>query len=426
MKRVLIVLPTSWDAKQLSACPGEVRDGYEIVWGEPSDDDCPSAFDVVAYIDRMIDEHGGRIDGVFSSSDYPGATVAAAIASRLGLPGPDPAVVIRCSHKYYSRIAQREAVPDATPAFALVRPGGPAPDLGPVGYPCFIKPVKGAFSIMSGRLDGPTDLTAFLARPETGEFARDYVAIFNRLVARFTDFTVDGSWFLVEEFLHGVQVTVEGYVRGGVAMILGVVDSITHPGTPSFARFDYPSAVRPEIQAEMGDIASRAIAHLGLDDSFFNIEMIYDPSGDRIRIIEINPRICGQFADLYRKVDGRGGYEIALALATGTPLPDPLANGRFTAATSFPLRTFEPVRVADAPTDARIEATERNHPGTLVWCECRAGQELSDFVAEDGHSVRYGVVNVGAGSRRGLRERLHAVHDDLGFRFEAVEGTPGS
>ncbi len=420
-KRILLVFPTAWDRRQLARCRVDWEDRYELLFAEPTDEDCPWNFDMVGYIDRMVEEHGGRIDGVFSSSDYPGATVAGAIATRLGLPGSPPHTIIGCSHKYYSRVAQQRAVPDATPRFALVDPRRPddPPDLE---YPCFIKPVKGAFSVMARRLDSRDELTAFLRRPAVLEFATEYMHLFNQLVAALTDFAVDGGYFLAESLLHGTQVTVEGYALAGCVEIVGIVDSIMHPGTGSFARFDYPSAMRPEIQHRMADIARRAVAGLGLDHVMFNIEVIYEPVRDAIHIIEVNPRICGQFADLYEKVDGVNGYAIALALAAGDPVPGATRRGA-AAATSFPLRLFRPVCVRRAPSAADVAAAEALYPGTLVWIECETGQELADFERiEDGQSCRYGIVNVGGASRADLLARLDAVQERLGFAFDERGG----
>ena len=121
------------------------------------------------------------------------------------------------------------------------------------------------------------------------------MTIFNRQVAGLTDFEIDGRFFVAEGFMHGTQVTVEGCVARGAVTIDGVVDSIMHPATSSFGRFDLPSALRSEIQDRMHDIARRVVAALGLDDCIFNVEMIYQPLDDSIRIVEINPRICGQF-----------------------------------------------------------------------------------------------------------------------------------
>lgn len=418
MKKVLIVLPTAWDERQLEACRSAWADRYELEFGQPDDDDCPWDFDILTYIDDVVREKRGAIDGVTSSSDYPGATVAGAIATRLGLPGSPPATVIRCSHKYYSRLAQRESVPEATPWFALVPGRGDQPWLD-LEFPCFIKPVKGAFSVMSRRLNSRDEMQAFLSRPSVLEFLTDYLNIFNRLVRGLTDFEINGDYFLAEELLHGRLVTVEGYAQGGRVEVIGIVDSVTHPETHSFLRFDYPSSLPDDIQARMGEIARRAIARLGLVDTMFNIEMIYDETHDRIGIIEVNPRICGQFADLYQKVDGANSYEFALALATGATPRVRRGAGEHDVAASVPLRIFQPARVERAPEPAEIGAIEAIYPGTLVWSECHTGQLLADFESiEDGQSCRYGVINLGAADREDLYSKLRDIEERLGYRFD--------
>lgn len=410
------MFPNAWDAKQLRSCAAAWEGRYRIDFGEPTDEDCPWDFDVLAYVDALI-ERGEGIDGVTSSSDYPGATVAGAVATALDLPGTPPDRVIRCSHKYYSRLAQQESVPEATPWFRLVDPDSAGPATG-LEFPCFIKPVKGAFSVMSGRLDGPQELAAFLARPAVRNFLDVYLDMFNRLVAGLTRFEVDGRHFLVEELLRGSQVTVEGYCHGGGIEIMGIVDSVVEPRTGSFLRFDYPSTVEPSVQDRMREVARRAVQHLGLRQTFFNIEMIYDETRDRISIIEINPRVCGQFADLYQKVDGVNSYEIALSLAVGE---SPRVRGRagdFAVATSFPLRIFEPALVRSAPSPERITEVEGAYPGALVWSECESGQLLADFEsAEDGKSCRYAIINLGASSRPHLLRRLEEVRAALGYEL---------
>jgi hypothetical protein len=95
---VLVVLPTCWDGRQLDSCRERWADRLEIEWAGPSDADCPASFDALGFVESTVAAGRGRIAGVLSSSDYPGATVAAAIATRLGLPGADPGTVIRCSH----------------------------------------------------------------------------------------------------------------------------------------------------------------------------------------------------------------------------------------------------------------------------------------------------------------------------------------
>jgi biotin carboxylase len=422
MKRVLVAFPTAWDRRQLAACRECWEGRLEIAWGEPSDADCPSELDPVAWVEENAARWGGRIDGVFSSSDYPGATLSAALAERLGLPGPGAAQVLACAHKIASRRAQREAAPEATADFWGLDPT--LPDAPPPGlsFPCFVKPVKGSYSVLARRIDSPAELAAFLARPQVTEFAEHYLRIFRRAFAAWSPLAADpdlaGAWFLAEELLTGEQVTVEGWCAGGEVGVLGVVDSVLHPATRSFLRFDYPSSLPAEVQARMVEIVRRTMRRLPLDRSLFNVELLWDRGSDRIAILEINPRLCGQFGDLYAKVDGVHGYEVALALAVGDAPPPP-RGGTHRVAASVPLRVFEPVRVVRAPGDAELAAAEALFPDTLVWSECAAGDELADFFSgEDGASARYGVLNLGAPDRETLLARAGRVLDTLGYRFE--------
>jgi hypothetical protein len=219
-KKVLFVFPTAWDRRQLSACRSLWDERFEILFADPADADCPYDFDILRFIDETAERYRGEIAGVTSSSDYPGATVAGAISTRLGLPGSPPETVIRCSHKYYSRLAQREAAPEATPGFQLVDPRKPLEEQGPFRFPLFVKPVKGAFSVLARRIDTLSQLRDFLAHPATREFIEDYMRIFNKLVAGVTHLEVNGGYFLAEELLRGVQTTVEGFVFGGKVEIL--------------------------------------------------------------------------------------------------------------------------------------------------------------------------------------------------------------
>lgn len=418
LSRVLCVFETDWDRRQLELCRPTWEGRLELGFPEPSDADCDADFDVLRFIERAHAGALGRIDAVFSASDYPGASVAAAIATRLGLPGSRPEAVLRASHKYYSRRAQREVVPEAVPRFALVRPGGSA--RVPLPFPAFVKPVKGSYSVLARRVESPSELEDFLASPQVREFTNDYLAIFNRMLGAFTPFEYDGRWLLVEELLRGQLVTVEGFVCAGEVEILGIVDSVLH-AQGSFARFDYPSSLPPEVQARMRAIAARAVRHLGLDWTLWNVEMSWDAERDVIAIIEVNPRICGQFADLYQKVDGTNGYAVALSLCRGIRPKLSRGAGHNRLASSHPLRVLEPVRVSRAPTPEDIAAAAALFPETLVWNECRSGDRLENFSrGEDGASFRYGVVNLGADTPEEREQRLAAVCARLAYAFESV------
>src|SRR5689334_20432365 len=116
--QVQILFPTAWDRAQLAAA-GELPDHAFV---GPDDADCRWDFDVLGLIDATVAEGRGRVAGVFSSSDYPGVPVAAAIGGALGLPATPPAAVLRTAHKSIARAVQAEAAPEATPPFQVLDP----------------------------------------------------------------------------------------------------------------------------------------------------------------------------------------------------------------------------------------------------------------------------------------------------------------
>jgi len=416
-KRVAIVFETAWDRPQLAACQAAWGDAYEVEFVPPSDHDCPWNLDLVDHLARETERLRGRIDGVFSTSDYPGATCAAAIATGLGLPGSRPETVLKASQKHESRLLQREVVPEVVPPFALLDPEDPATWEPETGFPCFVKPVKGAFSILSGVVRGRDELATLFTSARAASFRSEFMAIFNQLAAHF-GLAHDGRFFLAEGLLVGRQATVEGWSSRTDSGILGLVDSAFHPGTRSFAAFEYPSSLPAEVQARMCDASQRAVAHLGLVDTLYNVELTWDPDSDRIGIVEVNPRACGQFADLYQKVDGTNGFEVALALAVGARPDVRRREGAFGAAASFPLRIYEPVLVQRAPDEARVREVVGAHPGTLVFLECATGDHLTDFgELEDGESHRYGVINLGGEDAGDVHERLGRIRAELDFAF---------
>ncbi len=134
----------------------------------------------------------------------------------------------------------------------------------------------------------------------------------------------------------------EGYATGDAVEILGIVDSVRHPGTRSFVRFDYPSSLSRRVQARMREVAIEVAQWLGLKHTLFNIEMMYDSRRDRVFIVEVNPRMCGQFADLYEKVDGRSGYDVALALAVGERPPEKRPTRTFASPPASPCASSSP------------------------------------------------------------------------------------
>ncbi|HZP09176.1 ATP-grasp domain-containing protein [Methyloceanibacter sp.] len=362
---------------------------------------------------------GTKVAAVVSTDDYPGAALAAIIAQELGLPGPDPRAVLIAQHKYLSRLKQVEAVPEAVPPFFLIDTAEGAELPEERCFPLFVKPVKSFFSVGAEKVASRAELVALLPRWRNCD---EFFLPLERMLERYVGGGIGSERLIAEGVLEGVQVTVEGYAFGGRATVMGVVDSIMFPGTIAFSRFDYPSRLPEDVQARMADIAAKAMEALGFDNGLFNIEMMYDARSNRVSIIEINPRMASQFADLYEKVDGTSSYRILLDIAEGREPRFTRREGRHPFASSCVLRTFEDKIVARLPGEEELTHLEALHPDIRVELHGQVGQKLSDEL-QDGHSYRYGIVNLGGHDLADVLAKFEAVNAMLGIVLIPAEAS---
>ena len=352
---------------------------------------------------------------VSNEPNYPGSILAAAIASHVGLSGPNPGAVLLCQHKYHSRGTRRAVVLRAVPAFWLLDQhslGGETPWLR---FPLFVKPVKSFFSVLARRVENIDQLRSLTLQAR--EHLNGFVKPFNYLLKRYTQFRIDAGHLLAEVALRGSQATVEGCIFKGEGRIIGITDSVMHPGTISFKRFEYPSTVSAGAQTRMSELALRFMQSIYFDNGLFNIEMFHDPASDDVKFIEVNPQICPQFADLMEKVNGVNTYEIALSIAAGIRPILRRAGATHAAATSFVLRVFEDQRVTRVPTAEELATLTSRWPDARVKILCREGRLLSEEL-QDGNSFSYAVVNLGGASRVELLEEFDEILRHLRFDFE--------
>lgn len=358
-------------------------------------------------------------DAVIAFDDYPASPLGVALAEALGLPGPRLAAALLCHHKYWSRLRQRELAPDAVPDFVAIDLARP-PAAPPLALPFWLKPVKSSLSHLGFRIDSPAAYAAALARAQAELPA--YVAAFDELLALAPGLpppgypALGGMTLIAEALVGGGQVTLEAYMLGGTLRLLGIADSICFPGHPSFSRFVYPSSLPAAVQARMAAIAGRVMAGMGFADGLFSIEFFYDAACDRIWLIEINPRYCPQFADLYAMVDGLSSHQVMIELACGlVPRLQP-GSGPCRIAASLVWRRFADARVVRAPDAADLARLQRELPHARVDFLARAGERLADL-AQDAYSFRYAVVNIGAPDAATLEARYRRAVELLPFTF---------
>jgi biotin carboxylase len=268
---------------------------------------------------------GGRLAGVTSSSEYRVAT-AAALAARLGLPGPDAAAV----HAARDKSRQRELLAQAgvaTPAFRVAGSASEATWAArEIGCPVVVKPVGGT---------GSMGVRACATSLEAGRHA---AALLARAAA-----AGEAPRVLVEELVDGPEFSVEvfsGRVIGITRKHLGRPPHFVETG------HDYPAAVPAALARTLADTAARATELLGLGWGPLHWEMRV--RGGRAVPIEVNPRLAGGFIpELVRHAEGIDLIRETLRLAVGEE-PD-LSPRRHRHAS---------IRFLFAPAAGRLEAVE--------------------------------------------------------------------
>jgi len=425
-RRVLVLFAQEWDRLALSDPALNARfeflhAGFDVF--RFPDNLRLLSFDVRRAIDRWVGWARRReVDAVVSPNEQFGVLIAAVIARRLGLPGPDPKAVLVAQHKYYSRSALDVVMPEVNPVFEVFPHAFSDTEL-PRAFPFFVKPVKATFSVLARCVETLSDLRQHLRfRPFERYIVWRLLRPFNDLLAEHSGFSVDAHHWIAEGIVHGLQVNIDGYVERGRVRILGIVDELMYPGTHAFNRFEYPSSLPQPVQSRMREIARRAIRAVGFDHGFFNVELVYDPHGDTIRVIEINPRIASQFVTLYEWVEGIKLFPAMLDLALGeTPrLERALPSKR--CAASFVFRAFDGRPIRNAPDARRLARVRQRHPDARVMLYLKRGADLAREMKWMG-SHRYAIVNVSGRDRDDLYARYRDIRGLLGFERH-VEPAP--
>ncbi len=92
---------------------------------------------------EQLEQFPGTVDGIIHYIDFPVSTTVPLLCRRFGLPSASFESVLKCEHKYWSRLEQRQVVPDHVPQFACFDPfDDQALAKLPLEFPFWIKPIK--------------------------------------------------------------------------------------------------------------------------------------------------------------------------------------------------------------------------------------------------------------------------------------------
>jgi hypothetical protein len=342
-----------------------------------------------------------------------------------GLRTPTFESVLKCEHKYWSRLEQSACVREHIPDFAAVDPfDDAAVGAIPIAFPFWIKPVKSVLSYLGFKVHDAAGLDAAIAAIRLG--IHRIATPFNYLLqyAELPDAvrSVDGRHCIVESLISsGRQCTLEGYVLGGDIVIYGAVDSVREGEHAScFGRYQYPSSLPDGVQDRMRAITQCFLAHIGFDDSPFNVEFYWDESTDRIWLLEVNTRVSKSHAQLFKLVDGEFHHQIMLDVALGQRPDFPRRQGGHRIAAKFMWRVFEDGVIRGVPDVTELERIRSAFPGAEIELYVVEGSRLSELGYQDSYSYEIAAIFLGADSEAELLRDYAACQEAIGLRLESA------
>lgn len=276
---------------------------------------------------RRILDHCGPVAAVVAA-DTPMLALAAAVAERMGLPHNPAGAVRNAADK--ARLRQRWAAAGLPqPRFAMLPAMAPAEAIREaarvVGFPCVVKAVSLSASQGVLRADDPAAALAAAQR------IRGILAAARRPA---------GEPLLVEEYLPGPELSIDGLLANGVLTVTAVFDKPAMPDGPTFEEtmLVTPSRLPAPVLAAAVRTAGEAAAALGLTHGPIHAELrITDRSGSgagdrggsdaggrggRAAMLELAARCIGGLCSrVLRYPGGQSLEELVLASALGRPAP---------------------------------------------------------------------------------------------------------
>lgn len=380
---------------------------------------------LVADARRELEGFSGVVDAIVGYWDFPTSALLPILRENLGLPGPSLEAVLKCEHKYWSRLEQSRAVPDCVPPFQAVDPfDDNAVNSIEIDYPFWIKPVKAHSSYLGFLIENAEQLESVLPtiRKGIGSFGKPLNQVMKYLDLPDDIAPVSGNQCIAEGIISaGWQCTLEGFVRNGDVQVTGMIDTVRDESHRSvLLRYEYPSALPDDVQQRIIDYSRRVMTQIGYDNAPFNIEFYHDQENDKLWLLEINSRLSRSHAAIFQLVDGAPHFQVMVDLGIGITPRMPRGEGRYPLAAKQMLRVFEDGIVRRVPSEEEIQRVRQAFPGTIFHLNVREGVRLSELFHQDSYSYELGVLFIGAENRDDLEERIEQCRDMLTFDIEPL------
>lgn len=365
------------------------------------------------------------MDGIVAHWDFPTSVLAPVLAAERGLPAPTLRSVLKCEHKAWSRLEQRESVPECVPGFSVFDPfDDNALDSIDLTFPFWVKPIKSHSSQLGFEITSAEEFAAALEqiRAEIGRVGDAFDEVLSMVELPPELKGVGGSMCLAEDIITGIQVAPEGTMFNGEYRIHGIFDMRKDEAGHSFDRLDYPArSVPEEVQQRMIDLSERYLRHIEFDNGCFNTEFMWDEKKGSLSLIEVNTRISQSHSDLFVKVDGTSNHEVAIDIALGRkPRIEP-RRGRFDVAAQCHIGHYSDGVVRSVPGEEDIARVHDQIPDTVVDIKVKVGDRLSELPNQDGYRTVLATLYIGASDVGGLEKSFDWASELLPFDIEPVE-----
>ncbi|HSJ81529.1 MAG TPA: ATP-grasp domain-containing protein [Thiobacillus sp.] len=315
MPRLLLLLPAAGYANQ-DFIAAAARLNIEIVacadychrlapgWGLPPLMSVPFDQPGLA-LPQVLAALSQPVDAVLAADDH-GQALAAQLREALGLSGnPSEAVATLTDKLRFRHLQQAIGLPH--PDFAEIKDG----DINAAAALDFPLVVK------ARRLNASRGV---IRANDVDQLARALKQV-QRIQARAQR---DAADLLVERFIPGVEVALDGVLSGGALRVLAVFDKPDPLDGPYFEEtlFITPSRLPNQTQRELADAVERACVAAGVTEGVVHAEARINEAG--VWLLEIAPRgiggLCGR---VFAATLGMDSAEIVLRHAVGLPLPLP-------------------------------------------------------------------------------------------------------
>ncbi|MEV0646188.1 ATP-grasp domain-containing protein [Phytomonospora sp. NPDC050363] len=373
-----------------------------------------------------LDRFDGTVDAIVTHWDFPASIIGPLLAREHDLPSPSLESLLKCEHKYWSRLEQKVSIPECVPRFASFDPFDDDPLAAvDLDFPFWVKPVKSHSSDLGFEVRDAEQFNAAVAeiRAGIGEIGDAFNEVLDMVDLPPELAGADGNTCLAEQFVTGVQAAPEGTVFAGSYSVHGVLDMHKDAAGTSFERLDYPAdSVPAEVQRRMIDATERFLRHIGFDNGAFNAEYMWDEEADKIWLIEVNTRISQSHSELFAHVDGVSNHTVAIDIALGREPRMPHRKGEYAVASQCMIFHDEDALVTKIPGRRDKESIAERYPGTRLTLQVTEGDRLSELPHQDSYRYIIGKLYIGARDRAELQKHYDEIVAGLPFEFAPVPG----